>query len=495
MEKREPATKRGAHLRTRLVYIMAMMSFFFIYKVLDPLGLESATKQTSAGLFNALTAPFYGADNANTHRHVAVVEVNDASLERFGTAFPLSYTRHIAILNQILDAHPAAVFVDFRMMREQPGETLDSFAPLLARAHSMNVPLLFARGEAGDKQPSLPPILKPDQVYSNGLESTGSYPLVEEKDEATETSKAVNPAWSLYETLCRNAWTARCGDIQAENFDRPMVIRWGLAPDPAQSLVSNQGDYWQSNCAIWREGPCTRLTAASRLALAYLFLHSRGSEKQFAFYPLVIGAEQLGHSSRNTLPGSPALAALLTDRAVFYGSDIRDQHDDSVVPLLGRVPGVVTHAMAFDNLVTYGARYFHEPPELAQIGWLRLDKAELLEALIWLMCSIALIMRPKSKPLGKYTGDDVACTTRQHRKHQARSSIRRRTLACMLGAFLIVAVPTCETIPQSCCSTMRSSGCSSHSFSSVHGPCPRFAQRARKRKKMVNAASFLSSAF
>ncbi|NVN43019.1 CHASE2 domain-containing protein [Asaia siamensis] len=438
-------------MRVRLVYVIAMMIFFIIYKVLDPLGLESATKQTSAGLFNALTTPFYGAQSPDTHRHVAVVEVNDASLKRFGTAFPLSYARHIAILNQILDAHPAAIFVDFRMMRELPGETLESFAPLIARAHSMKVPLLFARGEAGDQQPALPPILRPLQVYSNGLETSGSYPLMEEGMEARETGEApvaVNPAWALYDTLCHQAWSTRCGDVQEEAFTRPMVIRWGLSSDPAQDIVSDQSDYWQNGCAIWNEGPCARLTAASRLALTYLFLHSRGSERQFAFYPLVIGAEQLGHSGRGTPSGSPALATLLADRAVFYGSDIRDQHDDSMIPLLGRVPGVVTHAMAFDNLVTYGARYFHEPPEMGQIGWLRLDKAELLEALIWLVCSVALVMRMKPAQQKEQFDVLAASGAQNNHKHHARTSIRKRAVACALGAFLVVAIPSLQSATQ-----------------------------------------------
>ncbi|WP_336760203.1 CHASE2 domain-containing protein [Asaia sp. VD9] len=436
-------------MRLRLVYVVAMMIFFVIYKVLDPLGLESATKQTSAGLFNALTAPFYGAGDPDSHRHVAVVEINDQTLQRFGTAFPLSYTRHVSILNQILDAHPAAIFVDFRMMRELPGESLDSFTPVIARARVMNVPLLFARGEAGDGQAALPPQLRPSQVYSNGLESTGTYPLVDEDAASEDTDapfKAVNPAWALYAQLCHQGWRAKCNAIDTHDFTRPMVIRWGLAPDPAQDQVSDLRESWQRDCGGWLFHSCTRLGAASRLALNYLFFHSKGSVRHFAFYPLVMGAEQLGHSARDAPPGSPPLSALMTGRAVFYGSDIRDQHDDTIVPLLGRIPGVVTHAMAFDNLVTYGPRYFHEPPEIAQLGWLRLDKAELLEALIWLVCSVALVMR--LKPARRGEADETYRQSPETHHHALRwtQGRRRRSVACALAAAVTVALPAASEL-------------------------------------------------
>ncbi|HCC00372.1 MAG TPA: hypothetical protein DEP42_04025 [Ruminococcaceae bacterium] len=367
-------TSKRCETQDRCVLVAVMMIFFIVYKFFDPLGLESATKQTSSVLFNAITTPFYGMNSPETHSKVAVVTLNNESLIAFGTAFPVSYSHHASVLNNILDANPAAVFVDFRMAREQPGDTLDLFQQVLRRAKTMGIPIFFAQGEAGKNQVDLPLQLRPWQTYSNGLESSGAYPLLEKADEETsekEQPVSVNPAWALYASLCANAWAKECGNLKSSQFIAPMIIHWGLWSDPLQNSVSDPKGAWQADCVKHPFTHCTRLGAALYLGLSYLFLHTVSYDGQdSAFYPLVIGAEQLRHSALNAPYGSPALKMLLKGRAVFYGSDIHDQHDDNLIPLLGRMPGVVVHAMAFDNLVTYGAGYFHEPPEVKKIsGW------------------------------------------------------------------------------------------------------------------------------
>jgi hypothetical protein len=37
-----------------------MIAFWVVFKLLDPISLETATKQSSSEFFFALTAPFYG---------------------------------------------------------------------------------------------------------------------------------------------------------------------------------------------------------------------------------------------------------------------------------------------------------------------------------------------------------------------------------------------------------------------------------------------------
>ncbi|MBS1051757.1 CHASE2 domain-containing protein [Gluconobacter japonicus] len=467
-----PSERCHSGWRQRFVYVLVMMMFFFIYKCLDPLGLETATKQTSAVLFNAITTPFYGMGSLETHKRVAVVEISDPTLDHFGTAFPLSYSRHASILNHILDGQPAAIFVDFRMMREQPGESFETFRPVLDRARNMRIPILFARGEAGHEQSELPQQLRAWQVYSNGLEASGAYPLFEEEGEKASLEKKneagkkepepVNPAWAFYSTLCHTTWTDRCGNISPADFSSPMIIHWGLHADPAQSLVSDQSEFWQNDCADHPILHCTRLGAALRLGVAYLFFHTIGGDRQFAFYPLVIGAEQLSHSALNAPPRSPALSSLLAGRAVFYGSDIRDQHDDTNIPLLGRMPGVVVHAMAFDNLVTYGRRYFHEPSDDHSIFGFRPDRAELLEGAIWFLFGIRGAFRRKD-PSG-HTPHFPAPFLQNFRKNcsenglfqdfltSLRDSRPLRVTLCAMAALIMISLAasrnfTMQTLP------------------------------------------------
>lgn len=399
-----------------VLYLVFMLAFFVVYKVLDPLGLESATKHSSATLFNAVTTPFYGMSSQNTHSNVAVVVINDNTLKDFDTSFPFSYARHIEVLNQILDAKPAAVFIDFRMMYERPGESLQQFIPLINRAKQAGIPILFARGDSAAPQPEMLEPLAQYGVYSNGVISNGTYPLIREEEEApTEhkapqkeeasdlSAKAANPAFALYAQLCAKNWKNYCHPLKEKDFNTPMVIHWGLEVDPNQSLVSrldNPTDedgkplprVWQSNNPSNASG-FSRLWQSTKLAGAYALAYTKPTEDHFFPYPLVMGAEQLSYRGLDTKEGAPALAALLKDRAVFYGSDIRDQHDDNVIPLLGRVSGVVTHAMAFDNLLVYGHQYFHEPGESSLFKIFKLDWAEFTELMVWTLFSIYCVAK------------------------------------------------------------------------------------------------------
>nr|WP_242011436.1 CHASE2 domain-containing protein [Acetobacter fallax] len=351
-----------------------------------------------------------------THRNAAVVTINGNTLDKFDTSFPFSYARHIAVLNQILDARPAAIFVDFRMTRERPGESFQQFAPLLDRARRMGVPLLFARGDDSNSQPALPEPLTPFGVYSDGIRQNGTYPLLQEQEAGEKENEnshgsepeekapvAASPAYALYAALCEGSWKNRCGPFEAENFSSPMVIHWGLNVDPQQSIVSNLGQSkdpeghplpvaWQTSCLEQHGFGCSRLEQSLLLASRYALAYTKPTKEYFFPYPLTIGAEQLNERGHGTKEGAPALATLLTDRAVFYGTDLRDQHDDQLIPLLGRMPGAVVHAMAFDNLMVYGTRYFHEPAEVP-LKILTPDRAEISEAIVWVLFSLWCVSR------------------------------------------------------------------------------------------------------
>ncbi|WP_193731747.1 CHASE2 domain-containing protein [Komagataeibacter sp. FXV3] len=385
-----------------IIYLLVMLLFWGVFKFIDPMGLESATKQSSATMFNAISAPFYGMSSDATHRNVAVVAITDHTLDAYDTSFPFEYKRHIDTLNRILDAHPAAIFVDLRMMYERPGESLDEFRPVIQRAKDMGVPLLFGRGDDGNDQPDLPEPLIHSEGYTAGIRAEGgAYPLIHEPEEEggkkakhePETHEegppiSGNAAYDLYSRLCQDGWGGRCPGFRPQDFRSPMIIQWGLKPDPAQHMVSQLDDYWQVRCQTQQFLGCGRLGMAMSLGFHYTFRYRTPGKYVFAFYPLEIGAEQLGQRGLGTPEGSPALGSLLQGRAVFYGTDLRDQHDDTYIPMLGRVPGVIVHAMAFDNLVVYGKRYFHEPGEFICLDW-----AEIAELVLWMGFALYMVVR------------------------------------------------------------------------------------------------------
>lgn len=400
------------------------MAFWALFKFIDPLGLETATKRASATIFNAISAPFYGMSSDMTHRHVAVVAINDVTLHEFATSYPLAYSFHIRTLNQILDAHPAAIFVDLRMQNELTGQSLNDFRPVIQRAKDMGVPLLFGRGDDGAGDPPLPEPLTQSQGYTEGIEeASGAYPLIVEHEgrDAEEEGPPVsaNAAYDLYSRLCgRDGWGGRCPGFRPEDFKLPMIIQWGIEPDPAQHLVSDLSGFWQVRCQaapdwlpadirrnaaarhigrVARRLRCGRLGTTLALGWHYTFGHQSPGKYAFAFYPLTIGAEQLDTRPDGTPDTAPPMLSLLKGRAVFYGTDLRDQHDDVYIPAIGRVPGAVAHAMAFDNLAVYGRRYFHEP---AEAHWL--DSAELAELAIWICFALYMTIRREQWQTGTH---------------------------------------------------------------------------------------------
>lgn len=374
-----------------------MVVFWIVYKFFDPLSLESATKSSSAQFFSAITGPFYGLSSSQSHQRVAVVAINDLTLQKFDATLPLSYQRQVFILRQILESDPAAVYVDFRMAYEHTDESLKLFQSILDEAKLKHIPIFFARGEEGHGQIHLLPPLRDVESYSNALEVSSAYPLLFEKKDAAlkegelsqETSRKpeANAAFDVYRSLCTSIWSGQCGSFHEDDFRRPMMIQWGLHVDPAQTQVSSLDNSTRNTCAVPFSGGffCRSIVQSFTLGFRAFWGSSRDYEVGHAYYPLTIGAHQLDERGLGTPAGSPPLSHLLKGRAVFYGTDIRDQHDDTVVPFLGRVPNVVLHAMAFDNLVTYRNHYFHEPSEVefgrgVHIGW-----AEICEFILWLI--------------------------------------------------------------------------------------------------------------
>ncbi|WP_337249223.1 CHASE2 domain-containing protein [Gluconobacter sphaericus] len=374
-----------------------MVMFWIVYKFFDPLSLESATKNSSAQFFSAITAPFYGLSSPRSHQRVAVVTINDPTLQQFDAALPLSYQRQVFILRQILEADPAAVFVDFRMAYEHTDESLSLFQSVLDEAKSKHIPIFFARGEEGQDQIHLLPPLRNVESYSNALETSSAYPLLFEEGNAAlkedepsqeETRKPeANAAFDVYRSLCTSTWSGQCGSFHEDDFRRPMMIQWGLHVDPAQTQVSSLANSPRNICAVPFSGGffCRSIVQSFTLGFRAFWGSSRDYEVGHAYYPLTIGAHQLGERGLGTPAGSPPLSHLLKGRAVFYGTDIRDQHDDTVLPFLGRVPNVVLHAMAFDNLVTYGNHYFHEPSEVEFGHGVHIGQAEICEFILWLI--------------------------------------------------------------------------------------------------------------
>lgn len=365
-----------------------LIFYWFIFKYIDPVGLESATKSASAQFFSAITEPFYGyGSHGRSQSHTAVVEISDDSLKDFEETWPVSYHRHAYLLKQILEAQPAAILVDIYFNGERQGDDLHIFDSVLAQARQMHVPIFFVHGIPGDPSDStngaLPEPLTPYQVYSGWSgEKAGMYPLHVEVP-GGEGATAPTAAFAMYAALCQDRWQSLCH--MDRSLEEPAFVRWGVYVDPVQKQVFDSS----GGCRDATAGGLARLERA--ISTGFHALNGRWvpPRDNACFYQLTMDAALLDKiSPRTNMPYTDALRG----RAVFYGGDLAAMHDTVVAPAIGQVPGVQLHAMAFDNLLTYGTHYFHEAPELKN-PFFSLDEAEAVELFLWAALSIGLSVR------------------------------------------------------------------------------------------------------
>lgn len=364
--------------------LLLFFMYWVVFKYIDPVGLESATKSASGLFFSAITEPFYGyGSSGRSQSHVAVVEISDDSLLYFGETWPISYHHHAYMLKQILDAKPAAILVDIYFNGERQNDNLHEFDGVLAQAREMNVPIFFVHGIPGDPTSMLPAPLTPYQVYSGWTdEKPGMYPLHVEVPGSEET--APTAAFAMYSALCAGKWSSLCQVNEA--FEEPAFVRWGVYVDPAQKQVFDSS----GGCKDATADGGSRLYRAAKTGLHALRGKWTPPRENACFYPVTMDASLLNRISPRT---NRAYTDVLQGRAVFYGGDLSAMHDVVIAPAIGQVPGVQLHAMAFDNLMTYGEHYFHEAPAFIKSRYLSLDEAEAVELVLWMALSLTLIIK------------------------------------------------------------------------------------------------------
>lgn len=400
-------------LSLKLRRIAALLLFWFIFKFFDPLGLEAATKNASTALFVALTAPFHGVGEAAVQDQLAVVLVTDHTLDVWGGRWPAAVSRHARAIEALLDAKPKAVVVDFRFAKPRPGEDLHEFDDAIAAADQAGIPLLFSQGQLGNGFGDLPePLTRLGTVTGWEGDASRYRLLVSAPNDgagAEEGAKSERKAWptasfDVYERLCASDWLPTChGPIDRTQFDRPMVVRYGLELDRHQRLTLDT-----AQCGQFGGGLLRRLGEGASLALGVLsarFRTTANSVAQRCPTFLTVNAEDL----ERMVAGQPdqPVSELLVGRVVFYGSDIRGDHDVADVPFRGQIPGVTLLASAFENLLLYGPNYFKQPAtvidEFIEIGW-----GDLMEAAVWLLLVTLLVLREDHLEWIKDLEDDHA---------------------------------------------------------------------------------------
>jgi hypothetical protein len=81
------------------------------------------------------------------------------------------------------------------------------------------------------------------------------------------------------------------------------------------------------------------------------------------------------------------LRPLLRDNVVIYSSQVAPRKDFVISPIHGNIDGAFIHAMALDNLLTFGNQYIRQAPE----GFLHKSFPELQPVLVMLGFSLLVV--------------------------------------------------------------------------------------------------------
>lgn len=334
--------------------------------LLDPFGISSSTDEASATWLNRLLAGNYSDAG---QQQVVVILLDDAYLLRNQTYWPMPYNEQAKLFKRLLAYKPQAVFADLLYThdhsRNLPGQTPGTQSQLLAnvfeRYQRQGIPLFLANNGHAAGDGSVNTLARFSQVSTPALVSWSGhgsqYPL------ATQTGLGLmeTPALKLYREYCRTrACTSLPPDAAAAAQEPDIAVQWGLHPHPLQPQASDI--------------VCKLPGLGRQLMQAVFWKFDKDDGPSNCTYTLTIPASALEVTESED---RQLLRQMLEGKLVLVGAKITGTDDITLSPLYGNVPGVYLHAMALDNLVTWGMDYYRSMPTLGEVGFV--GKIDLLD--------------------------------------------------------------------------------------------------------------------
>jgi CHASE2 domain len=183
-------------------------------------------------------------------------------------------------------------------------------------------------------------------------------------------------ALALYEAYCARQRAIGNANVCPPGWTPPisaeLSLSWGYGAAP--QAFANKDD---NKCLMPDGGLATRAWLAAKQAFGSIFRAAwtdKGKDRAESpcIYSDVITASQLLRAR----PDQEAeLKRLIANRVVLVGAAHSFTTDLHSIPLVGRVPGVLIHAMATDNLITNQHAYTRTSPNLI----FDLDFADVIE--------------------------------------------------------------------------------------------------------------------
>ena len=321
----EPLQKPSASSLLSLVMILLAIALLFMN--ISPLGTSERANRYSQDIFNRCMSSMIYPTKARDE--ITVLLLTDETVDRFNQGkWPLAYDFHGRVLNQLLNYSPKAVFIDMMWLNmEKPG--VNYLLRVLERYKQQNIQIFIVAESEEIFFASWPEL--------QGLVIPVSAQIALDKADFISRLYPVNngnldsAAFSIAKNL----------NIISGGLDstRSMDIFWSSVANPDNDWInppenkSKKSLYSSISSGIWdvnENNPYHRT----------LFVRD-------LLTPV--------HTSDDTIWSQAE--SILTDKIIFYGANVTGVQDFVFTPNKDILPGVYYHAMAFDNLLTWGDSY------------------------------------------------------------------------------------------------------------------------------------------
>lgn len=368
--------------------------------MIDPFGVESAAADASLATFQRLYAPFYPSER---QQDIVVVAIENHDLpltEDAESDWPPRFDHYARMIDVIAgqgDFKPAGLFFDLLLdRRSTAGDPIDSLCAAIERAKARGVDVIFAaHPDLGRPAAFEDCETQPVITSATWRARDGAYGLsFEIGDKIFPTAAADLYRRSLDGETDIDAFDAALADRE-KTSSNDLTVMWGArAPVFNQACVPPvaEGARWRQSLRLVLSGvaldPDRRQEFMQQQKCLY---HPQFSARQ------VMGA---------TTPAQRRLAAGYFDgKFVFVGAALSDGLDYHPSPVHGMAPGVYLHAMALDNLLTYGTSYVRRPNDLkVPLTGAKLGAGDLLQAAtLFLLAGVMALLTRRQRGRDRFT--------------------------------------------------------------------------------------------
>lgn len=374
LRKRHEATRSWKELRQLAViqFVILLSLSLFLLVISDriqPAGM--AVNRYLSRLQAPLTATFY---DAKARDQISILLYESAMLKRESLAWPISYSEHAVWLQKAAGdgdpkLRPKALFVDITFGQERNDATVSELRDALCRIQvDWMVPVFLAAlpdtqsgelrvrsGLHGAQRNGRPCFTlvgvdhEPDPIdgfawtyrltmggHQEGHESAG-HASREQTNE--ELSVGVNPPGYRSAAL---AMAQDAGKFNINVSPDPLALVWGIA---SAEPISDINDESRGHCRL---GTADKL---SKWFAPFTAIFKDGKPRKICAYHRALSIGSLNEMSEQTL------ATALRGKYVLVGAKVPGYNDWVDTPIHGSIPGIHAHAMALDNLLTFGDDY------------------------------------------------------------------------------------------------------------------------------------------